>query len=182
MLDRTQWFEITAWLSRWCAWSFGSAFLGTAVLTGQVCRSRRPGSSSSLVVGGLAGCGALSLLAGGVWLVEFSPVLVAHSVRVEGVQAGDVSNIVGRAAVPMGTPLAKVDTLAIARRVIATATLAEVTVSRSWPSTIVISASQRGAGSCREEPSRSSAGCGFSGCCLCDGERATQGRAADQHG
>lgn len=76
-------------------------------------------------------------------MVYFSPVLVAHSVRVRGVQAGDVSNIVGRAAVPMGTPLAKVDTLAIARRVIATATLAEVTVSRSWPSTIVISVSQR---------------------------------------
>jgi len=86
---------------------------------------------------------ALCLLAGGVWLVEFSPVLVAHSVRVEGVPPGDVSNIVGRAAVPIGTPLAKVDTRAIARRVIATVTLAEVTVSRSWPSTIVISASPR---------------------------------------
>ena len=76
-------------------------------------------------------------------MVEFSPVLVTHSVRVEGVPVGEVSTIVGRAAVPMGTPLAKVDTLAIARRVIATRTLAEVTVSRSWPSTIVISARLR---------------------------------------
>src|ERR1019366_1901349 len=87
--------------------------------------------------------GALCLLAAGVWMVEFSPVLVTHSVRVEGVPVGEVSTIVGRAAVPMGTPLAKVDTLAIARRVIATRTLAEVTVSRSWPSTIVISARLR---------------------------------------
>jgi cell division protein FtsQ len=87
--------------------------------------------------------GAVLVLGGGLWLVEFSPVLVARSVRVEGVPTGDVSDIVGRAAVPMGTPLARVDTLAIARKVIAVATLAEVTVSRSWPGTIVISASMR---------------------------------------
>jgi cell division protein FtsQ len=78
-----------------------------------------------------------------VWLVEFSPVLVAKSVRVEGVPAGDVTPIVGRAAVPMGTPLAKVDTGPIARRVILWPALAEVTVSRAWPSTIVISATPR---------------------------------------
>lgn len=87
--------------------------------------------------------GALAVLAGGVWLVQFSPVLVARSVRVEGVPPGAVTNIMRRAAVPMGTPLARVDTAAIAWRVISTATLAEVTVSRSWPSTIVISASPR---------------------------------------
>ncbi len=85
----------------------------------------------------------LALLAGGTWLVEFSPVLVTKSVRVEGVPPGDVSDIVGRAAVPMGTPLARVDTRAIARRVILMAALAEVTVSRSYPSTILISASLR---------------------------------------
>jgi len=86
---------------------------------------------------------ALALLAGGVWLVEFSPVLVAKSVRVEGVPPGDVFTIVGRAAVPMGMPLAKIDTRAISRRVIVTAALAEVTVSRSYPSTILISATLR---------------------------------------
>jgi cell division protein FtsQ len=86
---------------------------------------------------------ALALVAGGVWLVEFSPVLVTRSVRVEGVPRDQVSKIVARAAVPMGRPLAKADTEAIARRVIATAVLAKVTVSRSYPSTIVISASPR---------------------------------------
>jgi cell division protein FtsQ len=86
---------------------------------------------------------ALALVAGGVWLVEFSPVLVTRSVRVEGVPGGQVAKIVARAAVPMGRPLAKADTDAIARRVIATAVLAKVTVSRSYPSTIVISASLR---------------------------------------
>jgi cell division protein FtsQ len=83
------------------------------------------------------------VLAAGVWLVELSPVLVVRSVRVEGVPTREVSAIVDRAAVPMGIPLAKVDTREIAQRVIGTAVLAEVTVTRSYPSTIVISASRR---------------------------------------
>jgi cell division protein FtsQ len=87
--------------------------------------------------------GLLALLAGGVWLVELSPVLAARSVRVEGVPRSVVTDITRRAAVPLGTPLARVDMAAIAGRVIASATLAEVSVSRSWPNTIVISASPR---------------------------------------
>jgi cell division protein FtsQ len=86
---------------------------------------------------------ALGLLAGGVWLVELSPVLVTRSVRVEGVPKGVASDMVSRAAVPMGTPLAKIDTEAIAERVIETPALAGVTVSRSYPHTILISASLR---------------------------------------
>ena len=85
----------------------------------------------------------LALLAGGVWLVEFSPALTVRSVRVEGVPPQLVADITRRAAVTMGTPLARVDTAAVSRRVIASAKLAEVAVSRSWPSTIVISASPR---------------------------------------
>jgi cell division protein FtsQ len=81
----------------------------------------------------------LALLAAGVWLVELSPVLVTKSVRVQGVAPGEVSNIMHQAAVPMGVPLAKVDTRAISQRVIKTAALAEVTVSRSYPNTILIS-------------------------------------------
>lgn len=85
----------------------------------------------------------VALLAGGVWLVWLSPVLVAKSVRVVGVPAGDVSTIVGRASVPLGTPLVKIDTRAISRRVIGIAALAQVTVSRSYPGTILISARLR---------------------------------------
>lgn len=87
--------------------------------------------------------GAFALVAGGVWLVQFSPVLVTRSVRVEGVPPGAVGEITRRAAVTMGTPMARVDTAAIADRVIATATLAEVSVGLSWPSTVVITASPR---------------------------------------
>jgi cell division protein FtsQ len=85
----------------------------------------------------------LALVAAGVWLVEYSPVLVAKTVRVEGLPPGEVAAIVGRAAVPLGTPLVKIDTSAIARRVVGAATLAEVTVSRSYPGTILITARRR---------------------------------------
>jgi len=98
---------------------------------------RRPWLVTAWLAGGLA------LLAGGVWLVQFSPVLVARSVRVEGVPSGAVAEIMRRAAVPIGTPMVRVDTTAIADRVIATATLAEVSVGLSWPNTIVIMASPR---------------------------------------
>ena len=82
----------------------------------------------------------LGLLAGGVWLVELSPLLVTRSVRVEGVPKGEVPGIVSRAEIPMGIPVARVDTGAISRRVIGTPSLARVTVSRSYPNTILISA------------------------------------------
>lgn len=84
-----------------------------------------------------------AVLAVGVWLVEFSPVLATRSVRVEGVPHQAVAEIMRRAAVPIGVPMARVDTAAIAERVIASATLAEVSVGLSWPSTIVITASPR---------------------------------------
>jgi cell division protein FtsQ len=86
---------------------------------------------------------ALALVGAGVWLVEFSSVLVTKSVRVEGVASDEVPTILSRAAVPMGRPLAKVDTRAISRRVVALTALSEVTVSRSYPNTILISATPR---------------------------------------
>lgn len=98
---------------------------------------RRPWRLAALLAG------VLLLLAGGVWLVELSPFLVARSVRVQGVPAQSVPTVVGRADVPVGTPLARIDTLVIARRVIAMSALADVTVSRSWPSSVVISARLR---------------------------------------
>jgi cell division protein FtsQ len=86
---------------------------------------------------------ALALLAGAGWLVEFSPVLVVKSVKVVGAPPGQVSAIVKRAAIPMGTPLVKIDTRAAGRRVLVLETLAKVTVSRSYPNTILIVATTR---------------------------------------
>lgn len=76
-------------------------------------------------------------------MAAFSQVLAVKSIKVQGVPRGQVSTIVARAAVPMGRPLARVHTSVIAHRVIGIAALAEVTVSRSYPSTILISARPR---------------------------------------
>ena len=93
----------------------------------------------------LAGWGAMVLGLVGllVWVVGFSPVLVVRTVEVVGVPAGEVPAITRLAAVPVGTPLARVDAGGIADRVRQLATLANVSIERSWPSTLVIHASPR---------------------------------------
>jgi cell division protein FtsQ len=85
----------------------------------------------------------VAVLAGAFWLVAMSPVLAARTVRVEGVPAAAAADIRRRADVPVGTPLVRLDTDAIARRVSDSGTLAKVSVARSWPRTVVIAASPR---------------------------------------
>jgi len=86
---------------------------------------------------------AVAVLAGVVWLVAFSPVLAVRTVEVVGVPAAEVEPITALAAVPLGSPMARVDDGAIADRVRQRATLANVSIERSWPSTLVIHASPR---------------------------------------
>lgn len=87
--------------------------------------------------------GVVALLVGLVWLVAFSPVLAVRSVEVVGVPADEVEPITRLAAVRPGTPLARVDDAAVADRVRQRATLANVSIERSWPSTLVIHADPR---------------------------------------
>jgi cell division protein FtsQ len=87
--------------------------------------------------------GTALVLAGLVWLVAFSPVLAVRAVEVVGVPSAEVAPITRLAAVPMGTPMVRVDDEAIADRVRQLATLANVSIERSWPSTLVIHASPR---------------------------------------
>lgn len=97
-----------------------------------------------------------ALVGGGVWLVRFSSVLDLRTVRVE-VTAGQTgagaattrvltdAAIVEAAAVPMGAPLAGVDTKAIAKRVGVLKPVASVTVSQRLPHTLVIKVQERSA-------------------------------------
>lgn len=93
----------------------------------------------------LAGWGAavVALVAALVWVVCFSPLLVVRKVEVVGVPATEVPAVSRLAAVPLGTPLARVDDGAVSDRVRQLATLADVSIERSWPSTLVIHASPR---------------------------------------
>lgn len=77
------------------------------------------------------------------WVVEGSPLLVVRTVRVHGVPADASAAILRLADVPMGRPLARVDTDAIRGRVLSSGRLDGVTVDRAWPGTVVITARPR---------------------------------------
>ncbi|HEX2706032.1 MAG TPA: FtsQ-type POTRA domain-containing protein [Candidatus Lustribacter sp.] len=75
-----------------------------------------------------------------IWLVAFSPLLASRSVVVSGVSGAPRAAVTAAAAVPLGVPLARLDIAAIQLRVKALPTVDTVTVSRSWPTTVLITA------------------------------------------
>lgn len=78
-----------------------------------------------------------------VWLVAFSPVLGVRSVQVNGAKALTATQIEAAAAVPHGRPLLRVSTSAIEKRVEKLPQVGTATVSVSYPSTVVITVSER---------------------------------------
>jgi cell division protein FtsQ len=84
---------------------------------------------------GLAGTGA--------WLLLASPVLGVRTVTVSGeytISAGDVARA---AAIPVGTPLSRLDTGGAAARVGRLAPVDRVRVTRKWPNTVAIAVTER---------------------------------------
>lgn len=83
---------------------------------------------------------ALLALAYGLW---FTPLLGLASVRVENADSVSVTRVREAASLEHGTSLLRVDTGAVRDRVGALPAVSDVEVSRSWPSTIVISITER---------------------------------------
>lgn len=77
------------------------------------------------------------------WLVFVSPVLGVRQIEVAGVLILDPDQVKQAAAVSQGTPLARVDADAVRDRVGALPAAGSVTVSRRWPSTLVITVVER---------------------------------------
>ncbi len=75
----------------------------------------------------------------------FSSVLAVSSVEVRGNHTVPQATVLRSAAVPTGTPLARVDTGAIADRVRQINAVADVRVSRSWPDRVVLTVTERAA-------------------------------------
>ncbi|MEP6651459.1 MAG: FtsQ-type POTRA domain-containing protein [Lapillicoccus sp.] len=99
---------------------------------------RRPGTVLAMVAG------LVVLLGVVVWLVGFSSVLATRTVTVTGLaDPGEQEAVAAAAAVPVGIPLARVDTAGAAERVATIPTIASVSVSRSWPSTVVVSVQRK---------------------------------------
>lgn len=108
-------------------------------------RARRRRLRRLLAVAALVG--AVIMVSGTAWLVGWSGVLAVNAVSVEG--AGDplddglAEEVRVAAGAPMGTPLARVDTGAVTERVLALPEVADVEISRSWPTTLTIEVTPR---------------------------------------
>jgi cell division protein FtsQ len=66
-----------------------------------------------------------------IWLIWFSPALVARSVDVQGTSQISSQDVVQAANVPLGTPLVRLDTEAIKQRVLDLPPIEEVSVHRT---------------------------------------------------
>jgi cell division protein FtsQ len=87
--------------------------------------------------------GAVGVVAVLVWVVLFSSVLGANRVVVHGTHALTQERIRAVADVPHGRPLVRLDTGSIARRVEALPDVAAASVRVSYPSTVVITVTER---------------------------------------
>lgn len=100
----------------------------------------RRGSGPKLLV---ASAAALVLVLFAVWLVAFSPLLGVRTVTVRGTHLLTVAQVDAAAGIRHGTPLLRLDTGAVQRRVAALPDVGSVEVSTSFPSTVVITVHER---------------------------------------
>lgn len=100
-------------------------------------RRRRLGRNTAIALAALA---PLLLLA---WVLLASPLLAVRSVAVSGTTRLTPAQVRAAADVVHGTPLARVDTGAVVRRVEALRQVAHVRVSRGWPSTLRLTVVER---------------------------------------
>lgn len=85
----------------------------------------------------------VGLMAGAVWTVWFSTVLLATKVEVEGMTTLRPAAITTQAEVPLGRQLARIDPVAIETRVARMERIDGVDVRRRWPHTVLIQVKER---------------------------------------
>lgn len=85
----------------------------------------------------------LAAVVAGTWVVLFSSVLAVEGVDVQGTSLLTREQVLGKAAVPTGEPLARADLDAITERVSSLDAVKSVDVSRKWPDKILIEVTER---------------------------------------
>ena len=85
----------------------------------------------------------LGLIAGLAWVLFGSRLLVVRSVAVTGTHRVPAAEVLAAADVQAGTPLIRINTGQIARRVEAIRQVASATVARDWPDHLVITVRER---------------------------------------
>jgi cell division protein FtsQ len=91
----------------------------------------------------VAGCLALALVVGGLWVVFFSDYLSADSVEVTGLHGLSAVRVRATAQVPLGRPLARVDVDAVRARVESIGSVRSADVTRAWPHAVRITVVER---------------------------------------
>jgi len=89
------------------------------------------------------GVAAAALVAGVAWALLGSSLLVVRSVQVSGSRLVPRATVLAAAGIRIGTPLIRIDTGAVARRVEQITLVQSARVVRSWPDTVVIWIKQR---------------------------------------
>jgi cell division protein FtsQ len=84
------------------------------------------------------GVAAVALAAGVAWALLGSSLLVVRSVRTIGPGHIPRSQVLAAAGIPLGTPLIRIDTGVVARRVEQITQVQVARVTRSWPDAVVI--------------------------------------------
>jgi cell division protein FtsQ len=101
------------------------------------------GTTAAIWRAGFFGLIAVAILAAAAWLLLGSSFLVVKHVEVEGNKLETSAQVRAQAAIKLGTPLIKVNSGAVARRVEQIAPVLSATVTRSWPNTIIITVRER---------------------------------------
>ncbi|MGO3325520.1 cell division protein FtsQ/DivIB [Gordonia sp. (in: high G+C Gram-positive bacteria)] len=86
---------------------------------------------------------AVVLVGAAVAIAYYTPLMSVRNVEVAGANAVDENEVRRVAQAPTGTPLLQVDTVAVADRVAVLPAIEEVTVERSYPSTLTIDVTER---------------------------------------
>jgi cell division protein FtsQ len=86
---------------------------------------------------------AVAILVAAVWALLGSSLLVARSVRVTGAPAAQQAELLRAAGIAAGTPLIRINTAAVARRVEQITQIQSAQVSRDWPDSVVIAVRER---------------------------------------
>jgi cell division protein FtsQ len=105
--------------------------------------ARRRATRRTRLRRGAIAAAVVLLLGGAAWAIGYSDLLVAEKVEVRGVDGPLAVDVESAAAVPMGQPLARVDADETAASVETIPDVATATVTRSWPSTIVVTVTPR---------------------------------------
>jgi cell division protein FtsQ len=95
------------------------------------------------IVAGAAILLVLTLVAGSLWIVYFSAVLVTKRVNIVGTHHLTPTQVSYAVQIPLGVPLARQDLDGIAARATSVPTIESAAVTRSWPHTITVTVVER---------------------------------------